>query len=123
MTKESFMSEFVAKFPIGRTGWQSRAHAAAAAAWDEKLQSEALAAADAAHLRRCDVAAAERATPAWRVEEVWGSHSFSNECYGARAVYGGGDLTFEAAHARAAEITASPRCRRAGEAWDAYLNG
>lgn len=123
MTKESFMSEFVAKFPIGRTGWQARAAAEASAAWDDKVKVEAHAAACARAEKLWAAACAERATPAWRVEEVWGSHSFSNECYGGRAVYGGGNLTYEEAHARAAEITASPRCRRAGEAWDAYLNG
>jgi hypothetical protein len=123
MTKESFIAAFIASAPVGRTGWQDRAHARAKQAWEDKVKFEAHAAACARSARLNAAYERELATPAWRVAEEWGSHSFSGVLYGAKPRFGGGDLTFEAAHARAAEITASPRCRRAGEEWDAYLNG
>ena len=123
MTKESFIAEFIASTPVGRTGWQARASSAALAAWGETMKKEE-------HKRACDRAAAEwqaraerERSPSWRVVEEWGTYSFAGECYGARAVFGGGNLTFDEAHAAAVDICNSTRCKRAGEAWNAYLNG
>ena len=123
MTKESFIAAFIASTPIGRTGWQARAAHAALAAWEEAMKAEEYA-------RACDRAQQEwharaerESSPAWRVVEEWGTYSFAGECYGARAVFGGGALTFAEAHAQSVEICNSTRCKRAGDAWNAYLNG
>jgi hypothetical protein len=122
MNKESFIAAFISRAPHGRTGWQARAAAEAAAAWEDKVKFEAHAAAVERAARLNAAYERELATPEWRVVEEWGSHSFSNQLYGAKPRFGGGNLTYEEACARAAEITASPRCRKAGEVWEAYLN-
>jgi hypothetical protein len=122
MTKESFIAAFISRAPVGRKGWQARAAAEAAAAWEEKVATEAHAAACARAERLNAAYERELATPEWRVVEEWGSHSFANQLYRARAVFGGGNLTFAEAHARASEISASPRCRKAWEVWEACLN-
>ena len=122
MNKESFIATFVTNAPLGRTGWQARAHARSEQAWEDKVKFEAHAAAVGRAARLNAAYERELATPAWRVAEEWGSHSFSGVLYGAKPRFGGGDLTYEEACARASAITASPRCRKAGEVWEAYLN-
>ena len=123
MNKETFIADFIASAPIGSTGWQARARAAAEAAWEQKIKAEEFARACARAEEAWKARAEREATPAWRVVEEWGSYSFSSECYGASAVFGGGNLTFAEAHALAVDICNSTRCRKAGEAWNAYLNG
>jgi len=123
MDKETFIAEFIASAPIGRTGWQARAVVAAEAAWQEEQKAAEYARACARAEREWKARAEREATPEWRVVEEWGTYSFAGECYGARAVFGGGSLTFAEATRLAVEISNSTRCKRAGDAWNAYLNG
>jgi hypothetical protein len=133
MTKEAFISAFIAAAPVGRAGWKARAEERAAAAWRvycAQAQEAAYAAAAAAAREKL---AAQRREAAWFVLHEWGCHSFAGELYGAKALYGGPGgskppagailTTWEEATARAEAISSSAACREARAFWQECLNG
>jgi len=102
--KAAFVAEFVSSAPVGRKGWKERAAARASQEWDE-LGSTAAAAAAAA------------AAPVWGVKYHVGTGHFSGITYGARAVWGCGNLSRADAEAAAAAIQNSAECVSARKNW------